>query len=531
MGKSRGIWLGPLKNGPASHGNIKFTNSPFKCLGIYIGTNTNECIEKMWNEQIQKFKNVLHSWGSRKLTLNGKIIIINTLAIPKLVYNLSVLHTPLNILKDIEKEIYYFLWGHNKHPIKKNTVIGPQDKGGLNLVDIFCKEQALKASWIPKLLDRKNKCRSILDYYLNKQGLTFELMLQMTFRQRNQFLPLENIPDFYSAIFLSYNHCKYIKPLHKLSDIETLSQCIWGNEYFKFKEKHLFFKNWIRSGFIYVKDLLDENGNWLNERNIIDKLQSKQNWISEFMIIKKVLGKCLKDKNTSYGKYIQQILLQRILLTTKKNCYPLSKICNSKLFYTTLRDKKLVKPYTEKMWEKSLSLEMSNCDWSNVYTTNVKDLQYKKFSEFKYKILHNILPCGKLVSRWDFSKTPYCTYCLEPEDIQHMLFSCPRIRNIWLQLNPIFQLDIKAKHIILGLYNTNMLNKIRNTGILIVTVMYAIYCAWVKCNCEKINYCDFDIKTCIKENVIFYCNVFNLVLKDVNQRNLIRKYKEQICKL
>ena len=74
-----------------------------------------------------------------------------------------------------------------------------------------------------------------------------------------------------------------------------------------------------------------------------------------------------------------------------------------------------------------------------------------------------------------------------------------------------------------------MLNKVRN--ILIVTVMYAIYCAWVKCNCEKISYYDFDIKTCIKENVIFYCSVFNLVFNDRNQKKLISRYKEQICKL
>ena len=42
-----------------------------------------------------------------------------------------------------------------------------------------------------------------------------------------------------------------------LKDVELLSQCIWANEYFKNKAKTLYFKQWIRRGIVYAKDLLE----------------------------------------------------------------------------------------------------------------------------------------------------------------------------------------------------------------------------------------------------------------------------------
>ena len=70
-----------------------------------------------------------------------------------------------------------------------------------------------------------------------------------------------------------------------------------GNEYFKSQGKTLFLINWIKSGFIYVKNLLNKDGMWLSEQELISKLQKKNNWIAELMIIKKAVGKYLQNKD------------------------------------------------------------------------------------------------------------------------------------------------------------------------------------------------------------------------------------------
>ena len=110
-----------------------------------------------------------------------------------------------------------------------------------------------------------------------------------------------------------------------------------------------------------------------------------------------------------------------------------------------------------------------------------------------------------------------------------MLYTCSRVKNIWLKVGEILQLEIQCKHVILGLYSRNTTNNVRN--IIIVTIMYSIYCAWVKCNVELHSFKDFDLKSFVKQQVIFYANVFNYVFKDNHRRKIMQKYKESICKV
>ena len=81
-----------------------------------------------------------------------------------------------------------------------------------------------------------------------------------------------------------------------------------------------------------------------------------------------------------------------------------------------------------------------------------------------------------------------------------MLYECTRIKNLWLQVSGILQIDIKLKHIILSLQNISIQNEIKN--IVIVTVMYAIYSTWVKCSFENICYSTIDLSHIIKEYII-----------------------------
>ena len=64
-----------------------------------------------------------------------------------------------------------------------------------------------------------------------------------------------------------------------------MSQVILGNEYFKSKQKTLFFKHWIESGFVFVKDLFTKDGKWLQSDEIFTKLLNKRNWLIELTIL------------------------------------------------------------------------------------------------------------------------------------------------------------------------------------------------------------------------------------------------------
>ena len=369
----------------------------------------------------------------------------------------------------------------------------------------------------------------MLEYFLRKVNLTYDILLKTSFRHKAQFDALTEIPKFYTCTILAYNFCKYIKPVHKLTNTELLSQSIWGNEYFKVKGKTLFFSNWIESGFLYVKDLLNNDGTWLKEHEFILKLQKKNNWIAELMMLKKSLSKYLNGKELSDCKYIQDILVKRTSFITHSKIYTISEdICSTKFFYTILRNKKHERPHSEKMWARELNLTLQHLEWRDIYQNIITSTKYKKFSEFKFKIIHNILPCGKLISKWEKTKSRYCSHCGEIETIQHLLFECNRIKDLWTKLSKILQLDIQLKHIILGLKNLSAVNEIKS--IVIVTVMYATYCTWVKCSFDNLCYNSVNLYQIIKEYIVFYCNVFVYMYKDVESKNCLTHYKEQICK-
>jgi hypothetical protein len=50
------------------------------------------------------------------------------------------------------------------------------------------------------------------------------------------------------------------------------------------------FNNWINSDFIYVNDILDENGE-ISHNFILSRLNNKSNWIREITIMKKAILK------------------------------------------------------------------------------------------------------------------------------------------------------------------------------------------------------------------------------------------------
>ena len=69
------------------------------------------------------------------------------------------------------------------------------------------------------------------------------------------------------------------------------TMCIWGNEILSPCNKPLFYTGWIKSNFIYVKDLFDENGLFISEANVIQRLSNTANWIAEYYTLKQTITK------------------------------------------------------------------------------------------------------------------------------------------------------------------------------------------------------------------------------------------------
>lgn len=166
-----GSFIEIYSNDNSIHG-VKINKNCVKSLGIYLGHNYKECYEKNWTSKLEKLERILSVWKRRNLTIFGKCTVVNTLAISKLVYNAFILSNPdTGFFKDVTKLIFNFLW-KKKDRIKRNTLIGEIEEGGIGIVDIESKFLAAKASWISRILDDRSITFRTLSDILDKTNLS-----------------------------------------------------------------------------------------------------------------------------------------------------------------------------------------------------------------------------------------------------------------------------------------------------------------------------------------------------------------------
>ena len=92
-----------------------------------------------------KTATILEQWKHRQLSLEGKILIVNTLIASLFVYKMTVLPTmPDCYIKEIYALINKFIWNGRKPKITLAQLQKNIDCGGLKLVKFENKDAALK---------------------------------------------------------------------------------------------------------------------------------------------------------------------------------------------------------------------------------------------------------------------------------------------------------------------------------------------------------------------------------------------------
>ena len=97
------------------------------------------------------------------------------------------------------KLVVNFIWNGKKRKIKKDTLIGPEDKGGLELPDYEIITKSLQCVWVKRMKEGIRKQRmEIPSFYLENVGGTFHDSFDCDYDLR--LLNLSNMPAFYIDI-------------------------------------------------------------------------------------------------------------------------------------------------------------------------------------------------------------------------------------------------------------------------------------------------------------------------------------------
>lgn len=447
--------------------NIKVTTNA-KCLGIYIGHDIKYCNEKNWAEKISKLEETLNGWKRRHLTLKGKVLILKVLGLSQLIFSVQNTAIPEGKIKEIDQIIYKFLWNHSER-LKRKILIGDIQNGGLNMVDTQCFFRAIKAKWIGRIMNNKGKWNIIGKTLINSFAGD-QLLLKINVPDTDY---IKKLPPFYRQVIESYITAKALPTEKPKTTNELLSQPIWCNKYFVEKIRHktnpIYISNWIKSGILYVKDLNFKDGK-LDELFMQQQVKNKANILVEIVRINHVLK--------PYSKLIREIPccsrptrdmnLQYIGWSSKQFYkYQINHISETSEF---IKVKQYIPGTTDLTIQQTIRVKIMN-KYDN------------KLSEFNYKMLHNILVCAKLLSKW-LNIDHNCALCRIPHDVPHMLYYCDINRTIWTKVGQILKFDIQLKHVLLYYEHTEHTTMLTiNQSITIIA--YNIYKYWLICHNEQ----------------------------------------------
>ena len=171
--------------------DLKWSTENIKSLGIRYFNDVETINNVNLREKLDELVAVLAKWSKHQLTLCGKICVVKSLALPKIIYVTNVMWTPEWFIDKVCKTLNSFIWGKTRHWIQKDVIIQDYKDGGLRNLDYRPFMIAQKIVWVKRLLVNPNSLSAkFLAEYIPKQDITFTLTLTMDPNRLSKSIPV-----------------------------------------------------------------------------------------------------------------------------------------------------------------------------------------------------------------------------------------------------------------------------------------------------------------------------------------------------
>ena len=111
-----------------------------------------DCEVVNFREKSSEIRTLYKVWLKRQITPRGRIAVLKSLILSKII-NLWILlpNPPNNLVEELQKTVLQFVWNRKQDRISKKTIVRTLAKGGLGLPDMRHHINALKLICIRKL--------------------------------------------------------------------------------------------------------------------------------------------------------------------------------------------------------------------------------------------------------------------------------------------------------------------------------------------------------------------------------------------
>ena len=390
-------------------------------LGIIITKDQKMRCPLNFSPIIKKTQNKLNQWLQRDLSLKGRVLLTKAEGISRLTYAALSLHLDSKICKDIDRMLFDFIWKNRIHYIKKSVVMNKYESGGLNFLDFNTLNNTFKINWTKHFLKNPFSIWNFIPHYIFSRfgGLGFILNCNYNVDK----VPVK-LSTFHKQVLLAWS----LIYKHNFSPHRYL---IWNNRDILYKNKSLYFENWVRNQILLVDQLFNVEGRLFSYREFLSTYNIPVT-PKEFAIVFDAIpsGTIMLFKYT--GRLPPTVSLPDVAES------PVGRICFSQLPHNNkniraLFQKEIVSiPNVTFYWNRFVN----DIDWEKVWMIPHKYLIVNKVKEVSFRIIHRYYPANHYMIKFKRDINTYCSFCEDhPETVLHLFWHCPHTRTFWQNLS------------------------------------------------------------------------------------------------
>ena len=414
-----------------------------------------------------------------KLSLIGKITVIKTFALPKLIYPLTVLENPpLDIINTIKKHLFDFLWDNKPDKISRKTIVQNYEKGGLKMIDIDLFINSIKASWVKRITNNNSTgdWKHIYLSLLERVGGNFIFECNIDTKDLKNTLKIKS--NFLLDIIQSWSKINYNNNVQNINN-----EVLWNNSYIINNNKTIFYKTLYDKGLKYINQVFDNRLRLFYTFQYIKNVYALN--ASDFLKYHTLIQSIpthwkakLKIEN-NLNNNTQQNLLTQISTQKSPNKYlyniQLNRITNSLV----------IKPHIK--WEQ----EINNINWKIVHTIPIKSLINTKLRAFQYKYIMRIVPNNNFLFKCNINSTRLCDFCnMFNESNKHLFGECQWSRSFWTELQVFLnvkRIDITLNYEIVSFGYIDQSSYSTLINCILIVAKYFIFKNKYEKNCPSFN--------------------------------------------
>ena len=414
--KTKVIRLGPIRETDrrfCRENNLDWVTK-FTALGIHYDVLDIENITSYnIGLKLDEIKKLMQAWTCRNITPIGRITILKSLILSKIIHILQSLPSPCTeTLNTLDKMNFDFIWKGKRHEVNKKVLCLDWEHGGLNMINLKDFDMSLKITWLRKLIVQDpDWLEFALHYRIDK----------IIWTGSNFHDSLTNIHNpFWNSVKIAFS--SWYKVLNTNGKIAIEDQPIWGNSQLKMPVNY----DLLNNNIIFIKDLFTEQG-LPRSKESLEQSIGKNIMFLTFHAILRSLPKEWKDHMSTKNRNSNLILPPIISMLTcdKKGTKNIRKTWN-------LRNKDII-PVGQEKW----SQEIDNhhlVEWSKIYSLAKLCKMNARIIFFQFQINHRTLITNRKLFQFGIRDNDHCDVCATTETISHLLYECPNVRELWTEL-------------------------------------------------------------------------------------------------